>query len=417
MSRDISISRLRTPRNVSNVDKIVTNTPASGSDSGGSTTWVPENEAMNYVNKETLDVSENGTYTAKDGTYYNEVKVDVDGSGSGSGGDGGDTTELIDEKVIKANGTYYAIDDATNTDAKEAGYEKVNVQVPLIAKVITANGQYDATDDISAEGDPAQGYSSVEVRVTGDGGRKIKKLIKANGTYKASDEDVGEDEEPVSGYSEVDVALPMVRKNVTKNGTFNASDEQDSNGDDAIAYSEVEVGVQILQPSFDFIMKVDRKKNKVNLPFDISISNTAESDYGDYEKQHNPQVNFRNANIYLFTSGGGNSPFRVPNFNFGSGFCHSWPQTITMNGTTRKINNYNEAWAYTRLNNWANDVVKEGRGRIKYIKHGQFTSSGRGFVIAGDYAAWGYQCWIVPNVSYSKDQYYSFAITISVPHN
>lgn len=415
MSVNVSISRLRDERNVSGVDKIITNTPSgSEEESGGSVTWVPENEARSYVSTDTLEVSENGTYPEKgeEGTYYNEVKVNVEG------GRETESTELIDEKTITANGTYYAINDATNTDAKKAGYEQVNVEIPLTAKVITENGEYYATDDTSAEGDPVQAWSSVEVKVEGDGsgdGRKIAKTIKANGLYKASNEPVGE--EPISGYSQVDVALPMVRKKVSKNGTFIASDEQDANGETALAYSEVEVGVEIIQPSFDFVMSIDKKKNRLSMPFNISISNTAEDDYGDYEKAHKPQVNFRNADIYLFTSGGGVSPFRAPDFNFGGEFCHSWPRTITVNGSEIKINSYRDAVNYTRLNNWANDTVKVGNGRIKYIKRGQFIDSGRGFVIAGNYPWWyGYQNWIVPNVSYTKDQYYSFTILITTAH-
>lgn len=411
MSKSVSISRLREARNVAAVDKIITNTPSTGEDdSGGSVTWVPEEDAADYIDADTLDVSENGTYTPEDGNYYNVVKVEVEGGASS-----GDSAELIDEKTIKANGIYYAIDDAQDADSKTAAYEQVNVEVPLAAKVITANGYYDATDDTSAEGDPVQGFSSVEVKVPGLGesdGRKIKKTIKSNGQYRAADEIVGEDEDPIQAYSEVDVAVPLITKKVQGNGTFNASDEQDSNGDTAVAYSEVEVGVDILQPALNATIGMDRKKHSLTLPFSVSIKDTSESDYGDYEKQHKPTVNFRNANIYIFESGGGLSPFRVSNFNFGSGFCHSWPRTITVNGQEKKIKNNSDAWNYTRLNNWATDTVKQSGNIIKYIKHGQFTGSGSGFVISGEYS--GYMSWIVQNVSYSKDQYYSFTITVSL---
>lgn len=81
-------------------------------DSSDEITWIPEDEALNYVDLKALNIKKNGTYKAEsmgcDG--FNKIKVNVPAE--------------VDEITITENGTYIASDDDLD------GYSKVKVNVP-----------------------------------------------------------------------------------------------------------------------------------------------------------------------------------------------------------------------------------------------------------------------------------------------
>lgn len=181
MSKNITISEGLQAKNFSNVSKIRVNNIG-----GGTSDWIPEEEAGMYANLEELSVSKNGTYNASDEDVdgFSKVIVKVDPN--------------VTTKTITKNGTYRAKKD------KVDGYSEVSVQVPtggggeLITKSISENGTYNASED------GADGYSSVTVNVGGGGGSLITKQITANGTYNAS-------ADGADGYSSVtvNVAAPQ----------------------------------------------------------------------------------------------------------------------------------------------------------------------------------------------------------------
>ena len=111
MAKNISILEGRKARNFSRTKKLRTTKGNSTQD------WIPEDEAGQYCDFETLEVTENGTYYASGCDGYDKVVINV-GSGESR----------------------------------------------LIAKTITKNGQYNPADD------NADGYSSVTVKAGAGGG-------------------------------------------------------------------------------------------------------------------------------------------------------------------------------------------------------------------------------------------------------
>ena len=108
MSKNITISEGATAKNFTGASKIRTNLLG-----GGTQNWVPEDEAINYVDLATLSVTDNGTYTAQDEGCqgFSEIDVDVE------------TEPDLTTKSISQNGTYNASDD--NAD----GYSQITVNV------------------------------------------------------------------------------------------------------------------------------------------------------------------------------------------------------------------------------------------------------------------------------------------------
>lgn len=106
MSKNITIKEGTTAKNFSGVKKISTNQMG-----GGSVSWIPEDEAVNYVNLKKITARQNGTYTAEDESCdgFSEVKVEVPAD--------------VKDKVITANGEYIAAEDSC------LGYRKVTVNV------------------------------------------------------------------------------------------------------------------------------------------------------------------------------------------------------------------------------------------------------------------------------------------------
>lgn len=106
MSKNITIAREGQVQSFYNVSKIRTNVI-----DGGTQNWVPDDEAAQYANFETLSVNENGTYSADDEECdgFSSVQVNV--------------SAKLTSKDISSNGTYYAKND--NAD----GYSSVTVNV------------------------------------------------------------------------------------------------------------------------------------------------------------------------------------------------------------------------------------------------------------------------------------------------
>lgn len=177
MSKNITIAEGTQAKNFSNVSKIRVNNIG-----GGTSNWIPEEEAGLYANLGEANITKNGTYKASDEDYdgFSKVTVKVD--------------PKVTTKTVTKNGTYKAKKD------KVDGFSEVSVQVPtggdatLISKTITENGSYNAGDD------NADGYISVNVNVSGGGGggTLITKSISQNGTYNARDDNA-------DGYSSVTV--------------------------------------------------------------------------------------------------------------------------------------------------------------------------------------------------------------------
>lgn len=123
MSKNISIKVGGVSRNFSNVPKIQTEEAVTGNNIN----WIPEDEANDYAETETLRVTENGAYYPSSGKCgFDEVVVNVSGGGG-----------TLIEKTITQNGDYYAVDD--NAD----GYSKVTVNVASQANIMT-QAEWDA---------------------------------------------------------------------------------------------------------------------------------------------------------------------------------------------------------------------------------------------------------------------------------
>lgn len=391
MSVNVSVAKTRTERHISKVSKIITN--SNGSDT---ISWVPENEASSYVTTETLDVSKNGTYTPEKGSLYDEVHVDVE------------STELGDlvEKTIRANGTYDAENDdgtginegsssSDDSNTKVAGYKTVNVAVPLMARVIKKNGVYVATNETNAEGETIQAYSSVEV--------------------KFGDDDTGDDDTGDDGDS-------FGEKDIYSNGTYTAANDK------LKGYSSVYVNVrkQVAQPSLDFVIKVNKNKPEKKLPFSISISDTATSDYGTYEKNHSITRAFSRAKIYNYVTGAiatnevqslPASPFRANQLNIGNQFCYPYPQKY-WDAKNAKWNEAKTPWQSMfygsdslALNTSGRFDIEAKSGTCKFILAGQLRKAISGRFCLG--ADGGYQWWLVTGVSLPANAYYSCTITVS----
>lgn len=152
MPKNIVISEGTTGRNFSGVKKLKTELQG-----GGTCNWIPEDEAGDYTNLKTKNITENGEYTASDdnATGYSKVKVNV--------------SLNTKSKRISANGTYNAADDNVG------GYDTVTVNVPtgshLGTKTITVDGIY------RASADDLDGYSEVKVSVGGGGGGGVTPMI------------------------------------------------------------------------------------------------------------------------------------------------------------------------------------------------------------------------------------------------
>lgn len=142
MSKNITIQEGGVARTLSGVEKIVTNVAGES----GTQNWIPEDEAIDYINLGDASISENGTYTAADAGYDGFARVAVN------------VQPELTTKSITENGTYRASDDGAD------GYSSISVDVEsggaeLTTKTITENGTYNAYED------DADGYSSVEVNV------------------------------------------------------------------------------------------------------------------------------------------------------------------------------------------------------------------------------------------------------------
>ena len=147
MSKNITINEGNIAKVFTGVKKITTNK----SGSSGSVDWVPEDEAINYVDLDELDVDENGTYIAtQEGCQaFSKVTVNVEPD--------------LTTKGIEANGTYNASDDGAD------GYDSVVVDVhPNCGAItLTRNGTYHSSSD------QLDGYSEVKVNVAGSGGSVV----------------------------------------------------------------------------------------------------------------------------------------------------------------------------------------------------------------------------------------------------
>ena len=106
MSKNITIKEGAVAKNFTGVKKLSTNQMG-----GGSVSWIPEDEAVDYVRLKKITARQNGTYTAEDESCdgFSEVKVDIPSD--------------VKDKVITTNGEYLAAEDNC------VGYRKVTVNV------------------------------------------------------------------------------------------------------------------------------------------------------------------------------------------------------------------------------------------------------------------------------------------------
>lgn len=109
MSKNITIQEGNATKIITGVNKLST----ALMNSNGRQNWIPEDESVNYIKLGSINITENGTYTARDGDCdaFSEVEVNVEGD-----------FNLI-TKTVTENGTYNASDD--NAD----GYSQVTVNV------------------------------------------------------------------------------------------------------------------------------------------------------------------------------------------------------------------------------------------------------------------------------------------------
>lgn len=440
----INIKEDEHSRTFSGVKKLVTNTS-----DGGTATWIPEDEAVDYVEKESLSITENGTYKAKQGAIFGDINVNV----AQSSGDETDGVQLISDKTINANGTYKASDEVGGDD-KQAGYESVTVDLPLESKTITKNGVYNAADDVDSMGRQIQGYSSLDIQVgEGDEIKQVSKDIKKNGMYLPEDE--GDD---VAGFNQVNVALPFIEKKVIDHGgIYRASAEQDANGDEIQGYKSIEVKIKVTQPVMDCTMNVDHHESIKTLPFDISIGNTAPADYEEQDIANPPVVDFSHATIKMYQSGISvpatqlqqYSPFTQGNLNMGAGaIWKKWPDKVD----DKEIKNWNDSRAFiagdmgfkagsagtiteatvragglgryagsgkNRTEIWGDIYTSNDRFRVnqennvtKFIFSNSFIYSDNAFVIASNGNCIG---WLVENVSFKKGDRFSFTVSVKCP--
>lgn len=116
MAKNISILEGRKSRNFSQTKKLRTNLVGSGTQD-----WVPEDEAGDYCDFESIEITENGIYMPQ-GHGYKEAVVNVK-----NGAD-----DFIAKTIIK-NGTYKPADDGV------AGYSSVDVKVTGVGADYTFN--------------------------------------------------------------------------------------------------------------------------------------------------------------------------------------------------------------------------------------------------------------------------------------
>ena len=116
MAKNISLLEGKQARNFSGTKKLRTTKGATTQD------WIPEDEAGDYCDFRTLEVTQNGTYRASDCDGYDKIVVDV------HNGDG-----ILIPKTIVRNGRYKAADD--NAD----GYSVLNVKAGGVNSDYTFN--------------------------------------------------------------------------------------------------------------------------------------------------------------------------------------------------------------------------------------------------------------------------------------
>ena len=111
MAKNITILEGRETRTFGGVEKLQTNLTG-----GGTQYWIPEDEASEYVDTETLEVTENGYYEPTAGSFYDGVDVNVE------------VEPELEELEVTENGTYTPSGDGfssvtVNVDAGGSGEE------------------------------------------------------------------------------------------------------------------------------------------------------------------------------------------------------------------------------------------------------------------------------------------------------
>lgn len=153
MAKNITILEGRETRTFGNTEKLRTNLVG-----GGTQDWIPEDEAMDYVDAEELDVTENGYYEPSAGTFYNGVNVEVE------------VEPDLEELEVTENGTYTPSGDGfssvtVNVDAGGSGEEAETHGTPMSA---IAQTDINAGDTVAVQS-PSKEPIAVVCPLTGIG--------------------------------------------------------------------------------------------------------------------------------------------------------------------------------------------------------------------------------------------------------
>lgn len=111
-------------------------------------------------------------------------------------------------------------------------------------------------------------------------------------------------------------------------------------------------------------------------------------------------VDFSRAKVEMYTTGDGQSPFRVANINMSANFYETFDKADRTKAT---VVNENATFTQFLYN-----------GLETYMFSGSFKASGNSFIIMADNR---YQGWKVSNVKYNEFDTYVFAICINVPNS